>query len=273
MSNGEISLYFGLQEGERADLEVVATAALEWVASLRAAAREIEPTSQIRIELINADDSSLRLNAVLDWLESQLARIDEGSGRYWRLRKLAIALAIFVPTIGYPTYEFYFGTSFTAEDRKELHEILDILRKNPEVTARRQKFFKTVWRDRSITSAGVSEGHHDQPVMVVPRDQFAERSGVWAILEDDDTQDRTTYPVIDVTLVSATLIPTPRSWTFQPDGLPQFNAIMQDRIFLSALKNNHVRERLRVGIRMTIRLEVKEKKVNGGGSLSGAVVP
>ena len=263
---GSVSLYFDLEKGQRADLEIVAIAALEWVESVRAAAREIDPTAEIRIELINAAESSLRLNAVLDWIETQLSRIDEGSGRYWRIRRLAIALAIFVPTVGYPTYKFYFGDKaapFSEEDRQALHEILDTLKKNPQVVERRQKFFKTVERDKSITAAGVSEGHNDPPVILVPRNQFPEQGGVWQLLSSDDDQERTTYPIVDVTLVSPALVPTPRSWTFQPAGLPEFTATMRDRHFLAALEHNHVRERLRVGIPMKIRLEVKEQKVDG----------
>jgi len=37
MADGSISLYFQLKPGEKADLEVVATAALAWVEGLRAA--------------------------------------------------------------------------------------------------------------------------------------------------------------------------------------------------------------------------------------------
>src|SRR5437588_7902012 len=147
MSDGEISLYFGLKEGQRADLEVVAAAALEWVEAVRAAAREISPDAHVRIEIINASESSLRLNAVLEWIEAQLTRLDEGTARYKRLRKLAIALAIFVPTVGVPTYDFYFGAKPTAtlneQDRKLLNELLEQTRKNPAVRERRQKFFKT----------------------------------------------------------------------------------------------------------------------------------
>jgi hypothetical protein len=263
---GSVSLYFGLEKGQRADLEIVAIAALEWVESARAAAREIDPTAEIRIELINAAESSLRFNVVLDWIETQLARIDEGSGQYWRIRRLAVALAIFVPTVGYPTFEFYFGdkaAQFSEEDRHALHEILDTLKKNPDVVTHRQNFFKTVESDKSITGAGISEGHSDPPVILVPRNQFPEQSGVWQLLGSDDERDRTTFPLVDVTLVSPALVPTPRSWTFQPPGLPEFTATMRDRHFLAALEHNHVRERLRVGIAMKLRLEVKEKKVDG----------
>lgn len=264
--DGEISLYFGLKEGQRADLEVVAAAALVWVEAVRAAARAISPEAQVRIEIINAAESSLRLNTILEWMETQLTRIDKGTAKYKRLRKLAIALAVFVPTVGYPTFDFYFGTKPTAslneQDRKLLNELLEQTRKDPAVKEKSQKFFKTLERDRSISTAGVSEGHNDPPIVNIPSEQFPERGGLWVIL-DDDAQERTTYPVVDVVLIAPVLLPLPRVWTFQPAGLPEFRATMRDKKFLSALNENHIREQLRVGIPMTIRLAVKETKVSG----------
>lgn len=268
-----ISLYFTLKPGKKADLEVIATAALEWLESARAAAREIEPNAQIRVELVSADDASLRLNTVLDWVESQLERIDSGGGRYPRLRKLAIALAIFVPTTGLQTFQHYFSApqavNLSKEDRKLIEEhsrmlqqLIDRTQKNPEVAVRRQKFFNTLERDPSITAAGITEGPKVAPILMIPSDQFAENGGLWAIAATEaEADERTIYPVVDVTLVSATLLPIPRPWRFRPDGLPEFNATMRDEQFLAALDADHVKERLRTGIRMTLRLEVKEVRV------------
>ena len=50
---------------------------------------------------------------------------------------------------------------------------------------------------------------------------------------------------------------------FEPPGLPEFNATMDDKRFLAALLQDHVRERLRVGAPMTLRLAVKEVKIGG----------
>jgi len=134
--------------------------------------------------------------------------------------------------------------------------------KNPEISVRRQKFFKTLERDQSITGAGISEGPKVDPIIMIPSNQFAENSGLWAIVESDaEPVERTKHPIVDVTLVSATLLPVPKPWRFQPDGLPEFNATMRDEHFLAALEADHVKERLRVGIRMTLRLEVKEIRV------------
>ena len=132
----------------------------------------------------------------------------------------------------------------------------------PELEARRRRFFHALERDPSITSAGVAEGRESLPMYLVPSNQFAQMTGLWT-LEEDRTE-RTIYPVVDVTLVSPVLIHGQRSWVFRPiDGLPEFSAIMKDKRFLTALAQAHVQERLRTGIVMTIRLEIKEERVNG----------
>lgn len=271
MAEEGISLYFRLKPGERANLEVVATAVLEWLEAARAAAQELEPGAQISVELVDADESSLRLNAVLGWVEGHLEKVDKGSSQYPRLRKLAVALAIFIPTTGAQTFSYYFPPKqevyLSAEDRKLIEEHTELLRelvtnaqKNPEVKVRRQKFFKALERDPSITGTGITEGKTQPPLLIIPSDQFAENSGLWAMAEPEGDE-RTIYPIVEVTLVSPTLLPIPRSWRFKPDGLPEFNATMRDEHFLKALKSDDVKERLRTGIQMTLRLQVKEKRV------------
>jgi hypothetical protein len=104
------------------------------------------------------------------------AYLDECRRRYPRLRKLAIALAIFIPTVGIPTYDFYFGdksVSLSKDDRELLNQLLERTKENPEVKVRKQNFFRTLERDKSITSAGVAEGKKDDPIISVPAVQFA----------------------------------------------------------------------------------------------------
>ncbi len=273
MSDGAVSLYFKLKDGEKADLEVVATALLQWLDGARAAAREIDPNAQIRIEIVDADEASLSINGILEWVEGQLKRVEKGGSKYPRVRKLAIALALFVGTTAAQTYiSAYFGpqpeVSLKASDRellerehKLLQQLLDQINKNPEIEVKRQKFFKTLQRDPSITAAGVKENPKTEPIVLVPSSQFAEKAGLWKV-QDDEPTEREIYPVVDVTLVAPTLLPEPRSWKFQPDdGLPAFSATMRDKKFLAALAEQQVKEQLRIGIRMTLRLRVKEKRL------------
>lgn len=265
MSESSLSLYFKLSESEKADLEVVAAAALHWVGALKAAAEAIEPGAKIRVELVDAEEGSLRLNTVLQFLEDHLARIQDGSGKYPRLRALALALVVFAATTlaqkGLDAFSEPPIASLSEEDRNLLRELLERTIKSPGVGEESRKFFRTLERDRSITDVGVAEERTAPPVLTVPRNQFPERGGLWR--PEEQVEERTQYPVLDVTLVSPVLVAAPRSWTFQPEGLPAFKAIMKDRSFLDALQEDHVRERLRVGIPMTIRLQVIEQKKDG----------
>lgn len=263
---GSLSLYFELKDGEKADLEVVAQAAIAWVAALRAAAAEIDPTAQIKVEIIDAQEGSLRLNTILDWLERQLSRIDEGSGKYWRLRKLAIALAIFVPVTGVPTYDYYFGDhkiELSDEDRQRIDELIKLTQGKPEVEEKKRVFYRSLEKDPSIKGVGVSERKDERPSLIVPSSEFAERGGLWLLQEEDEDEKRTIYPIVDVTLISPILVKKPRVWRFQPEGLPEFSAKMLDQSFLSALEADHIREHLRIGIPMKLRLKVEEQKIGG----------
>lgn len=261
---GQLSLYFDLKEGEKADLEVVAQAAIHWVAALRAAALEIEHTATIRVELVDAVEGSLSLNTILDWAEDQLKRIETGSGRHPRLKKLAVAAAVFMVFTGGPTFDHYFGddtVNLSDEDRERLDEFIRITSDKPAVEESRRKFFRAVEKDPAIRGVGVTEERGERPKNLIPSSQFAERGGLW--ISEEEEHFRTVWPVLDVTLVGPMLVSKPRSWKFRPEGLPEFSAKMQDPKFLAALEEDHVRERLRVGIQMTIRLKVEEQKIGG----------
>jgi hypothetical protein len=262
VSDYSLSLYFKLAEGEKADLEVIAAAALHWVSAIKAAAEVIEPGTQIRVELVDADEASLRLNTILQQLEDHLARIQDGSGKYPRLRALALALAVFLITTGASkTIDKLLDppvASLSDEDRDLLRRLLEEEDSTSELGEESRKFFRTLERDRSITHVGVAPGKTSPPVALIPRNQFAERGGLWR--SEENEEERTHYSVLDVTLVSPVLLATQRSWTFQPVGLPPFKAIMKDKRFLHALEDDQVRERLRIGIPMTIRLMVRERK-------------
>jgi len=279
----ELSLYFELREGEKADLEVISSAALAWVETLRAAVKELDAATNIRVEYISADEGSLRLNALLEWFAEQLENFEEGKSRKWRLYRLLLALVVFVPVGGYPTYDFYFGDHaqpLAEEDRKRLDELAELLRKSESVEAPKRKFYRTLERDPAITAVGIAPNRKEKPAFLIPSNQFAEMGGLWQ-LEDATETERVTRPVLDVVLIRPALVHTPRSWTFKPDGLPEFEAVMRDQRVLSAIRERGIQERLREGISMTIRLEVRERRspdgtwhlVRGGRSVIEVISP
>lgn len=283
MSEEPLGLYFRLKPGEKADLEIISSAAIAWVETLRATARAIDPNADIRVELIDADESSLIYNTLIEWfenhIEKRLERLERGGKRLPRTRRLALALAIFVVTTGIPTSLDYFGPpDFTDEDRETMKRIEAKVTADVAVQTAKRKFYRTLEREPRVLGVGVRDSPDSDPMFVVPSAVFSEAGGLWAP-EDEGVLEQISQPVIEVTLVKPALVHTPRSWTFKPDGLPEFDAVMRDAKVLRAIEE----KRFPVdgeGIRMTVRLEVKEvfvdgqwKLVRGGRSVTRVISP
>ena len=125
-----------------------------------------------------------------------------------------------------------------------------------------RKFYRTIERDPSIVAVGVKEKPDSEPFIMVPSEHFAEAGGLWSP-EDEGLPERVTRPIVEVVLVKPALVHTPRAWTFKPDGLPEFEAVMRDPLVLAAIQEQGLPERLREGIPMTLRLEVREVYADG----------
>ncbi len=261
-----VSLYFKLREQETADLEIISAAAIAWVEALRAVAQAVDPDSDVKVELINVDQSSAIYNTLVDWfertVEPHVDRVARGYDRQPRSRKLILALALFAVTTAYSTYDTYFGDDFTDEDRETLKRIDERTRHNPAVTTARNKFFRIVERERSVVAVGIKEGPTSEPIVMVESESFPHDGDALFAIEED-TPARITQSVLEVVLVKPALVHTPRAWTFKPDGLPEFDAVMRDAKVLHAIQTRGFPEQMREGIRMTIRIEVREVSVDG----------
>lgn len=266
MDEAKVSLYFGVQNGRHADLEIVAKAAIEWAAAVRLAAEMIDPNASVQIQVVDADESSFRLNAALDWIEGQLERISSGADQHPRLKKLAVALAIFILVDAGPAQEYWFGedveVELSAEDRALLRALLEKVSESEELRKTTKRFFATIERDPAISSIGVSEGRNQPLAISVPSSDFAARSGLWSL--DEHIDERTSERRLDVTLLRAPLENAPRKWRFRHDETGQeFSAKMRDEQFLQALEDGEIDENLRIGITMTIQVSLKERLVKG----------
>jgi hypothetical protein len=283
MQSDTLGLYFRLREGEKADLEIISSAAIAWVETLRATAQALDPDADIRVELVDADESSLLFNTIVSWLEKnverRLERLGRGGKRLPRTRKLALALAIFLVSTGYPTYlEYFSDADFTDEDRAQMKRIEEKLDADIAVQTAKRKFFRTLEREPSVVAVGIKERGDAEPIFMIPSDQFPEGAGLWSV--EEGIQEQITHPVLEVVLVKPALVHTPRTWTFKPDGLPEFDAVMRDAKVLQAIQDKGFPEQMREGIRMTIRLEVREvlvdgqwKLVRGGRSVIRVISP
>ena len=65
-----ISLYLDLVPGQKADLEVVARAALAFSAAVKEAAFILHPGMEITLELQSGTEGSLSLNTIIRWVKA-----------------------------------------------------------------------------------------------------------------------------------------------------------------------------------------------------------
>lgn len=268
MSSGEsLSLYFGLKSGQNADLEIISSAAIAWVETLRALAQAVDPESDIRVSLVDVEQGSNVYNTVVEWfdrkIEPHLDRVVKGYERTPpRSRKLILGLAVFTVTTAIPTYDAYFGDDFGEEDREMLRRIEHECSSNAAVETARQKFYRTVEREPAVTLVSIKENATSEAIVAVNSADFPAESGLFS-MQEGDVPERVTPALLEVVLVKPALVHTPRTWTFKPDGLPEFEAVMRDAKVLQAIQDRGFPMAFKEGVRMTIRIEVREVLVNG----------
>ncbi len=263
-----LSLYLGIEEGHLADLEVAATAAIEWSQAIRAAAQILYPGEDIRVELIAAERGSSKWLARIE--RSKLNQSLERAKRGWQalplIVRIALGLVVVVPVTAVPTYEYWTDTEgFSDQQKRELKEIIEQVQGRPTVEAPKRKMYRTLQRDTKIVGVGtgVPDSPNWRPSVLVPANQFAEADGLFSI-QEQDTREQVLTSVLDVIVVAPTLENAERVWIFRQEGIPgRFSAIMKDRRFLAALNRKAVREQFRTDIRMTIRLEVRQRLIDG----------
>lgn len=265
---GEISLYFDTLPGEFADLEVAATAAIQWSQGLKAAAAALDPNFEYRVTLIEAKSGSSNWIAKIESskINKAATQVAEGWKKVPLIMRLGVGLAVAIPLTAKPTVDYWLGQSgFSDQQKREMKEIYELASDKPEVKAHRRAIYKTAQRDPKITAigTGVPSGERWRPPVTVPANQFAEADGLFE-RQAEAPDERTIYPTLDVILVKPRLENASRAWTFRQEGLPgTIKAVMKDRKFLAALERSAVRETLRLNIPMTITLEIKQRRVDG----------
>lgn len=268
-----LSFYVAVRDNEFADLEVVSAAAIQWAQAARAAARVIDPDQEYRVTLVAAERGSSKWLARIESsaINRGLQRVERGWKASPVVVRAAIGLAIVWPTTIKPSLDYWSGViqeqldalGLTAEEKTKAESDAERAASSPTVTGPKQQMYRTLQRDPKITGVGSGVPTSDEwrPPLIVPSNQFAEADGLFR--QDSDTADRVVSNTMDVTLVSPRLEGVPRSWIFRQEGLPPFRATMRDETFLAAMERSAVKEQLRTKIPMTIRVETRQKLVNG----------
>jgi len=269
-----LGFYVGVEEGEFADLEVVASAAISWAQSIKAAAAALYPDEEIRVSLIAAEPGSSRWLAKIE--QSKANQLAEDAKEKWHkvpaVVQLTLGLAVAVPVTIVPTYHFYHDhiltwareLGLTETQTEEAKKKADKARADPAVGGAQRQVFKTLQRDRKITGvgSGIPVGTNWKPPLI-PRNQFAEADGLFLPQEEVQELKAPQLPLIkDVVVLEPHLEDKEISWTFKEEGLPPFRAVMRDKRFLRAMDRSAVREQFRTKIPMRIKMTVRQRWIN-----------
>ncbi len=261
-----VSLYVDLVEGAKADLVVVARAALIFASAIRDVAYVVDPSMDVRIELISGTESSLSLNSILK------AKIADQIGR---ISLAALAFGI-ISWIGKESADYAFQHIV---DRIVSHEesasippqqIEAIVKKTIEAFQKQgrqkgQRLFMELDTDPAIVGIGVTQQQGERPDYIVPKSDFRRRS-----FDDEEEpmdiairpQRRTRTEIETLTLVSPVLLESKRKWKFiGKEG--EFGAAIKDGLFLDDVLRGKSAIPLAAGVKLEVELQTIEDPFQG----------
>jgi hypothetical protein len=259
----ELTLRFGLNEGRNANALYAAESLAAWVHLTTEAAKVLDPSDRVIVELVGITEGSLQFKQILKKIDQTIADISSGADEYPHLKAVAIGMAA---TVAVGTTEVAIERAVTPNiqvvslsdtDRKLLKEMRGKIDNSERVRHASRRFLQSVERDPAITEVTVSEDD-SEPMVVIGRDNFPGRDALWEI-EDIPPAERITRDNWDVVLVKASFVNRPARWMFSRDGL-NFSAKMDDKAFLSAIRDGRVPITLQEGVMMRIEVEFKEQQ-------------
>lgn len=264
MSDGDIVLQFGLEEGRNADAVIAAEALIAWVDTVRDAARAIDPDADVRVELLGREKGSLR--QLLRLVDDHAKVISEGADEYPYLKKAALGLALAVATSTISVVvqaTLHSGTEvveLSPEDRELLKGMTDQIHNDHATGKSAERFFQLIERDPAITDVKIADGFDRPPIVTIPRKDFAFRGGMWTADAGPPPEEirRARWTVV---LLQAPFYNSPRHWQFDRDGL-KFSAQMLDLAFLQAITDRRLPISLQEGVTMDVEVEYRER-LNG----------
>ncbi|MEL7707322.1 hypothetical protein AAG593_05525 [Citromicrobium bathyomarinum] len=258
MAAPDLVLEFEIEEGRSPDIENVARALLAWSDAVQAAVRVIDPAAQVRVELSGVEHGSQRFKQVLRFLEDTAEAIEEGGQEYPLIFKQVKALAKLIG--GGILMAVVLNEVVPDEQQEVLEEIRDLLRESPELRRHSEEFYDTLQEEPAIAVVELYEGDSEQPTYSVPRAEFAERSGLFQITEDNQPIERieTRSATWDVVLIRPVLVAKPRRWTFAKDGI-EFSAEMTDTTVLTAIREKTITIPFAEGVMMKIEVVYDEE--------------
>jgi hypothetical protein len=266
-----ITLYLELEEGEPADLEVVARASIAFAQVIRETAYIIDPSIDVRIGFASGTEGSLSLNSII-----------KAIGK--KVRDPATLRAIFMAVLLYfarelrdynihKAIESALGREekLSQEDIDRIADAVARANKNKDADKHARQVYRELEADKTIKGVAVTDRPgRPPPENIVPRSEFLARSNVQVVPTDPKKRTSTTRE--RVTLISPVLLDQTRSWKFWLPQIGQFGARVEDQKFIRSLVSGRRKIPMRGGIQMDVVLVTHEVNEVGVWEVNERVV-
>lgn len=268
MTVAPISLYFGVEEGRRADLEVIAKATIEWVELIRELASVVAPGVEFDIEFVESEEGSV-------WLSNLLKAARDGDRK--ALAAITYAVLLFFAASPALHLQTDFGDAvleklghtheveLTEEDKADIANKVAEAIERTAVEDRRRNLIRQVERDKDIDSVGVGYMPDPKgPMASIGREHFpaigakAQQSRV-TIIRDTQTQQNVRVKIIRANLEEGEAKPR---WRFA-EGDTKWSADIEDEEFIYALNAERTGLPLAVGQTLIVDVAIDRKMVEG----------
>jgi hypothetical protein len=229
-----VSLYLDLVPGQKADLEVVARAALAFSAAIKEAAFIIDPGIEISIELESGTPGSLSLNTIIRKIK-ETAKPDKTT-----LTALGLTVLYWFAA-DIRTYGVIESLNHILKGEPELHlseKDLNLITnsvtkalKAKVASEHVQEVYRQLEEDSAIQGVGATTTPGIRPAQIVPRHDFPVRA-LEAPPTETTAEERTRTTTEHVILVSPVLLQSHRRWrVLTRHG--EVGVAMEDNDFLS----------------------------------------
>lgn len=259
----QLTLYIGLKNGERADLEIVGLAAAAFAEAVKEIAFFLEPGIEVRLEFESGETGSLKLKALLKSLKSK----DGQRGALIAvLSTVGLVLINDIRTYGVGKV---LDSYLASEQRQQLSDgDIDRIAKavkgvNDGKIAKVpvQEMYRQLDRDRAVESVGsIAKPDHDaKPIDPIPRSQFQTRAGLIPAT-DTEEKSRTRTTTEALTLISPVFLKTDRIWRFR-SVLGENSYHIADLKFLADALNGSFK--MKEGVQILAEVETLEELEGG----------
>jgi hypothetical protein len=266
-----LSLYIALNEQTRGDLEVISRAAIAWSKMIREAAFVVDPSLEVRVELVSGTEGSINLNSLI-------RVVRDIAGDRQRLTAIALGVAMYfgaqaggwVVGKGYDALWDYLRThighetvgKMTPAETQQVEEIVQRIMAAKSVQERAAQVYTELPKDSNVVGVGVSLQPGERPAYIVPRDSFADRAGVKSVVEEVVSR-RTETDTVTLALVAPVLSEGDYKWKFL-FGTKTIWALMDDPDFKARLSpGSNSAPRMTAGIQLVVDLETVQEMQNG----------